>query len=383
MTRLESMTQACINDRGSTSLQERLRETIELLRVICWCTDAWYLPTCHLAHNSVLFAVVNRVLLWALAYTRQPQQLVTLSEQTEIAVSRVGMLCIRLFQHVPSAALPAAICKLPATLVPALAHFFCERMWSLGTQLRLANAVYSGESIMDWIVPFLGTECTASQRTAMCRVLVCPALLAWARMAFTAMMPNPSPSAAVRLRERANGRQWPPSCANAEQAWQQLVTLEELDSGKSLVSGSGRVTSGTEGLMTCSAVSSLEYLRALRIIARNTPAGMAGSEARRRDRTALGQQHEALVVWLGSRMIMGSVTARRNIEMVLPLAVFLSSTVLHWLRHGDAEGSGMQRELGDVQTMMKEIGVLVQQHHTGMLVWRSCWQAEEVFCVRL
>lgn len=371
MTRLESVTQACIDHAGSTGLQERLHETLELLRVMCWCTDAWYLPTCHLAHNSVLFAAVNRVLLWALAYTRQPQQPVNLSERTEISVSRVGMLCVRLFQHVPASALPAAICKLPVTLVPALACFLCERMWSADTQLRLAEEVHSNESIMDWLVPFLQSECTASQRAAMCRVLVCPALLAWARMEFTALMPDPSLSAAVRLRERANGRQWPPSGADAEHAWQQLVTLEKLDDGKSLVSGGGGVTSGAEGLVTCSAVNHLAYLRALRIIARNTPAGMAGSEARRRDRTALGQQHQALAVWMGTRVIKGSVTARRNIEMVLPLAAFLSCTVLHWLRHGDAEGSGMQRQLGDVQTMMKEIGLLVQQHHTGMLGWSS------------
>lgn len=368
VTRLEAMTQAYItNGRAPASVLEGLHEAIELLQIVCWCTDAWYLPTCHLANSSLLFAAVNHVLLWALAHTRQPQQLAALSERTDIAVSRVGRLCLRVFKQLPAGQLSAAVCKLPASLVPALACFLCERMWSADVMTRLAEAVNSQEGIIDWIVGYFGMpECTGAARTAMSQVLISPALLSWARMEFSAMMPDPSPSAAVRRRERASSRPWPPSDENAEVAWTQLVILEDLDGGRSLLSGDGGSTRNTPDLVPRSAVNYLAYMRALRIIACNTPA--TGFDARRTDRLTLGQQHDALSRWLGQRVVMGSVTARTNIQMVLPLAAFLSHTVLHWLRHEDAEGSGMQREQGDVQTMMKEIGLLVQQHSKGWLI---------------
>lgn len=369
ISEVEDRTQACMNGRGSTASKLCLRDAIELLRVVSVCTATWFMPLYHLSSCSLLWKVTNRVLAWALAYTReQHMHAHPLSSPAKSAIARTGLLCLRIFEGLPPHMIHDAVCKLPPTLAATLACLMCEQLPSQLAQDTLKAESMDSRGIAEVIEDYLGPGGPGINRSAMSKVLLSPALIEWTRMEFVAMMGRPSPSAAVRARERSDSKQWPPCPAEARLQWNRIVTLY---SHLCQAYSAGGYTSGSLAtdrfLAHRVSADPFALVRALRIVGRNVPAGMVGSEVRGRDSLLLKQQGSAIEDWLAVRGAGTVMWAQRDLNMVFGMAGFAATTVLHWLRHGDSADSGMCDVMRSARMVMGEMGnlQLVREHREG------------------
>lgn len=373
MTHLESMTLSCSNGEGSAALLTCLHKSIDMLRVVCMGLASWYLPGFHLGDCSLFMRVVNQVLRWALSYTRQ-RSFTPFSEATKSAIARIGLLCVRTFQGLPPHMVSKAVCKLPPTTTPTLACFLCEQMPSRAAQDALWAATQDERSLIETLVDYLGPEGPNSDCRAMSKVLLSPAVLQWARMEFVESIPLPSHSAAVRQRERASAKHWPPCSSEARQAWNRCVTIDghflQAYGAGGYTSGSGTLDAFLSARMT---VDPTSLLRALRIVGRNAPTGMVRSEVRGRESLILKQQCQALHHWQQQRGTMTLIETQRDRDMVFGMAAFCANTTLHWLRYGDSGESGVSVVLRQAGAVMAEMWKLVWEQHPGVYQMSSVW----------
>lgn len=383
VTQLEAMTKASSSGKASATCLDCLGEAVDLLRVVCVSIASWYLGLTHLCDCAILQREVSRLLLWALAYTRQPH-LHTLSAATKSAITRAGVLCLRIFEGLPPGMLPAAVCKLPPALIPALACFMCEQMASPEAQERLKQEMQDVRSMTKLIAQYLLEDVGGSKR-AVSKALLSPPLLDWAQLELVAKVTPPSRSAAA-AQQRASAAA-PPACSlPGFDAWGRFAVFYAFAfpglPGQSPAMFSAPDCTETQHLDLSARSKAIpaELLRALRIVAWNAFLYGAdrGDVQRTRDRSL---QHQSLVLgsWKGQIAALGRRAAKGKVNMVLGMAAFSATAVFAVLCEAGPRDDIVGALLRNARICITEMNELRLEHLKGRCIggagsasWLAC-----------
>ncbi|MEW5317153.1 MAG: hypothetical protein WDW38_008480 [Sanguina aurantia] len=220
--------------------------------------------------------------------------------------------------------LPAAVCKLPPALIPALACSMCEQMASPEAQERLKQEAQDERSITGLIALYLSEDVGRPTR-ALSKALLSPPLLDWAQLELVAMVTPPSRSAAA-AQQRASAAA-PASLHPAE------------------------------------------LLRALRIVAWN--ASLYGADRRDVQRTRdRSLQHQTLVLgsWKGQYVAQGRTAAKGNVNMVLGMAAFSATAVFAVLCEAGPRDDVVGALLRNARIFITEMDELRLEHRKRQLL---------------